>query len=347
MIPSKKIEIFCGTGGVGKTTLATSRALKLAQTGKKVLLITIDPAKRLKQILGLENANEGEVIQLSNDVFGPHSDNIFALLMSPKATLKRMASLSGAGESLDNPIINILTRPYGGMNEIMAIIEVQYQISTNNFDSIVLDTPPGKHFIDFLESTQKIYQFFDKSFVDIFKYLGKKFTNENEKEKTGLLSLLVQTGVKKLLKYLEKVTGESFVEEFIDAISGLYRNRKAFTDALAFQEHLKKPEESNWFLVTSVDQQKVSEASGLQLDAQKFMHKDSYLVVNKSLMPYLNAWQPNESSTSLVKLRNSMKERENAIKGMATEGYKEVLFFPEILGTEPKSHVNELAQSWS
>ncbi len=347
MIPSKRIEIFCGTGGVGKTTLATSRALKLAQSGKKVLLITIDPAKRLKQILGLEKAEEGQVIQLSNEVFGPNSDNISALLMSPKATLQRMANLSGAGEGLDNPIINILTRPYGGMNEIMAIIEVQYQLSTNSFDSIVLDTPPGKHFIDFLESTQKIYQFFDKSFVDIFKYLGKKFTNENEKVKTGLLSLLVQTGVKKLLKYLGKVTGEDFVDEFIDAISGLYRNRMAFTDALAFQEHLKKPEESNWFLVTSVDQQKVSEASGLRSGAQKFMHKDSYLVVNKSLTPYLNAWQPDGSNPSLVKLRDSMKERENAIKGMATEGYKEVLFFPEVLGTEPKSHVNELAQSWS
>ena len=107
MIPSKRIEIFCGTGGVGKTTLATSRALKLAQSGKKVLLITIDPAKRLKQILGLEKAEEGQVIQLSNDVFGPNSDNISALLMSPKATLQRMANLSGAGEGLDNPIINI------------------------------------------------------------------------------------------------------------------------------------------------------------------------------------------------------------------------------------------------
>jgi hypothetical protein len=209
-----------------------------------------------------------------------------------------------------------------------------------------LDTPPGKHFIDFLESTQKIYHFFDQSFVDIFKYLGKKFTSENEKSKPGLLSLLVQSGVKKLLKYLEKVTGEDFVDEFIDAISGLYRNRQAFLDALAFQETLKKHEDSNWFLVTSVEQQKANEALSLHSGAKKFMHKDSYLVVNKSLKPFLDAWQPSASQEGLVTLRNSMKERENAIQGIATDGYKEVLYFPEVLGSEPKMHVEELVQSW-
>lgn len=342
MIPYKKIELFCGTGGVGKTTLATSRALVLSQQGVKVLLITIDPAKRLKQVLGLEEDKAGEVTSLES--LGDDFKNMSALLMNPRTTLQRMAQLSQEGESLDNPIVNILTKPYGGMNEIMAIIEVQYQLSTNQYDCIVLDTPPGKHFIDFLESSKKIQQFFDKSFVEIFKFFGKRI---GDSEKTGFLSLLVQSGIKKLLKYLEKVTGESFVDEFVDAVSGLYRNRTSFTDALDFQRDLKKQEFSNWFLVTSVEQQKVSEADHLKAGAESFMHEDSYLLVNKSLSPFLNTWQPSDEHLGLVKLRNSMKARENAIKEISTKGFKSVLYFPEVLGPEPMTHVKDLSLTWN
>lgn len=343
----KPIEIFSGTGGVGKTTIATSRALYLARKGHKVLLITIDPAKRLKQVLGIENANEGEVVHPSQDILGEGSENIFALLMSPSATLRRMAEMSNDHDSLNNSIVKTLTRPYGGMNEIMAIIEVQYRLNQKEFDVIVLDTPPGKHFVDFLESTHKIKQFFDKSFVDIFKFLGKNFeSNNDKKQKSGFLSILVKSGIKKLLSYLEKVTGSDFVDEFIEAVSGLYRNRGAFLEALAFQENLKKKEFSNWFLVTSVEQQKISEAKELLLSTRKFMHDDSYLCVNKSLMPHLEKWTPPENNTELQNLCKSMKDRENTIKDMASQGYKEVRFFPEILGSEPSEHVIKLTESW-
>ena len=59
------------------------------------------------------------------------------------------------------------------MNEIMAIIEVQKHIQSDIYDVIVLDTPPGKHFLDFLNATKKIDKFFDKSFIEIFKFFGK------------------------------------------------------------------------------------------------------------------------------------------------------------------------------
>lgn len=348
-IPFKQIEIFCGTGGVGKTTLATSRAVYLASHNKKVLLITIDPAKRLKQILSLDEGTAGQVQSVSSNLFKDFKSNneffIDALLMNPKETILRIGRENGTTKDLENPIIEILTRPNGGMNEIMAIIECQYQLSLNKYDSIILDTPPGKHFIDFLESSRKIQNFFDKSFLEIFKFLGKKVESTDFKAPKRFVSLIVSSGVKKLLSYLEKVTGESFVETFIDAIIALYKNRESFISAINFQDTLAKQSKSNWFLVTSVEQSKISEASELQEQAETLMHGDNFLAINKCLGPYLESWSSIDNET-LDKLKDSMRKRESELENFADEHFENIIKFPEVFESSPASHVSSLASKW-
>ncbi len=347
-VPAKKIEIFCGTGGVGKTTLSASRALYLASKDKKVLLITIDPARRLKEILNLKEEDSGNIETIPSTFFKEYSQgkdfSFDALLMSPAKTLAKMGKKNNTEEELDNPIIRILTRPHGGMNEILAIVEVQQQLDQGIYDHIILDTPPGKHFIDFLRGTEKIKQFFDKSFIDIFRFLGKSFNQE--KESRGFLSLLVKTGVKKLLAFLEKVTGKKFVETFIDAIVAIYNNKSSFLEAISFQDQLKEKSYSNWFLVTSVEQQKAGEAEDIQKSASKFMHDDNFMVVNKSLAPYLESWSVNSSSEFIKALKFSMEEREAALLEYAANNFKNTITFPEILDNSPEIHVIELANRW-
>ena len=356
MLKGKKIELFCGTGGVGKTTLATARALSLSRQGNKVLLITIDPAKRLKQILNIKDENAGEVSTISHsqiDENDTSNGHLYALLMSPTRTLKRIAETDmeetnekGETTGFENPVLKILSRPNGGMNEIMAIIEVQHQLKRGNYDVIVLDTPPGKHFIDFLEASNKIKNFFDKSFVDIFRYFGKTFEKGEaiSRAPRKLFKKILNTGVKKLLSYLEHVTGPHFVEIFVDAIVTLYRNREAFLEALNFQESLKSEKVSNWFLVTSVDQDKLQEAGSFRGQAISFMHEDSYLTVNKSLSTHLEQWNPTD--TGLSRLKSSMLNKEQRIDEFASKNFDKVLYFPEVLSNSPAGHVTELSYSW-
>lgn len=337
----KSFEIFCGTGGVGKTTLATSRALQLAAKNQRVLLITIDPARRLKDLLGLSGDSVGEITPVELE-----GARLHALLMSPEKTIGRMAKTFETPDLASNRIVQILSRPYGGMNEILALVEVQMQFDSGKFDVIVLDTPPGAHFLDFLEGLDKIRSFFDQTFVEIFSYLGQK-TAKAGKRVIGfnLINRVVSAGVRKLLGYLQKVTGAQFIDDFIQAVEIIYKSRDAFLKGLALQEKLKIKEQCNWFLVTSVEQGKAQEAIELKSSASHFIHQDHYLVLNKCLEGELTGWEP--QSQNLKQLKDSLQSREQDLKYRLKETFPQVLEFPEVISLSPAEHIRALTQNWN
>jgi anion-transporting ArsA/GET3 family ATPase len=336
----KSFEIFCGTGGVGKTTLATGRALSLAQKGHRVLLVTIDPAKRLKDLLGLTSETVGEVTPVELD--GTKMD---ALLMSPEKTISRMAKKFNTPDLASNRIVQILSKPYGGMNEILSLVEVQMQFDSGKYDVVVLDTPPGAHFLDFLEGLGKIRSFFDQTFVEIFNYLGQKTAKAGKKVfGISIVNKVISSGVKKLLSYLQNVTGTEFIDDFILAIQVIYQSREAFMKGLELQDKLKSKEECNWFLVTSVEQGKAQEALELKSHATHFIHQDHFLVLNKCLEQELKDWKP--ENTKLQAVKESIEKREINLKQKLRDRFSSVLEFPEITSISPHEHIKYLTQKW-
>ena len=334
MIKGKSLEIFCGTGGVGKTTLATSRAIFLASSKKKVLLITIDPSRRLKEILNLSEKNAGnpEKVCFSKTV------NFHAELMSPYETFKKIKT--NDLEAIENPILKILTKPFGGMNEILALVEVDFHLKSGKFDTIILDTPPGNHFIDFLESSKKIRDFFKKTYLDIFHFLESDKKNKSPK----LLSLLMTSGIKKLLSLMDKLTGKTFVSKFIESVNIVYENREAFINALEIQDILKDPLKSNWFLITSVEHNKLDEAAVIMQKASPFMHEDNYLIINKCWSSYLTAWKPKSKKAN--ELKTSLEKREYELIDFAEKTNINVVKFSEIFDLPTDEQVRKLSLQW-
>ncbi len=340
-LSTKSFEIFCGTGGVGKTTLATSRAFNLAQSQLRVLLITIDPAKRLKDLLGLSENAVGEVTSV--ELLGV---KLNALLMSPEKTIIRMAEKYNTPDLADNKIVQILSKPYGGMNEILSMVEVQMQFDSGKYDVIVLDTPPGAHFLDFLESLEKIQSFFNQNFIEIFSYLGQKTAKAGKKVfGINIINRFISGGVKKLLGYLQNVTGAQFIDDFIEAIQIIYQSREAFLKGLALQQRLKSKADCNWFLVTSVEQGKAQEAIEIRSHASHYIHEDHFLVLNKCLEQELVSWTP--TKPELMTLKDSLESKEINLKQKLHEVFPHVLEFPEIISPSPIEHIELLTEKWN
>ncbi len=160
-----------------------------------------------------------------------------------------------------------------------------------------------------------------------------------------MMNMMVSAGVKKLLSYLNKVTGDKFVDDFIDAIIAIYKTKSSFLDALSLQETIKDPENSNWYLVTSVEQNKLKEALDLKAHARGLITKKSSIILNKCIQAELESWSPESNSTNEA-LRNSLLEREKNLKENLKHHFERILEFPEIFSISPLEHVKDLTKSW-
>lgn len=334
-LASKPLEIFSGTGGVGKTTLATSRAIHLAKN-RRVLLITIDPAKRLKQVLGIQDDHQGiQKIQLSNFI-DEASGDFDVLLMNPLETFRYIQAAFEKREL--NFILKQLLGAYGGLNEIMSIIELNRHLESGNYDTIILDTPPGKNFVDFLKASQKIQSFFRPQFVKIISQLR----DQSSKKSPKFLKQLVQSGIETLLKYLTKVTGEEFIESFIEALQDVYALTPEFQKAIQFQQKIENSDQANWFLVTSTDQGKIEAAINLYNKSIDFLPSGHSILVNKSLKIDISE----DCDQQTLNFLNSLAQRQNQLTRELETHFSSIHAFSEVISSEPQKHVLSLAQQW-
>ena len=161
-----------------------------------------------------------------------------------------------------------------------------------------------------------------------------------------LMTMVVSTGVKKLLSYLQKVTGGKFIEDFMEAVGAIYTSKDSFLSAINLQKELKDHNKANWYLVTSVDQNKLKEAIELQDHAKDLLDEKTFIILNKCLQEKLDQWEPQESDILATKLKRSFAHRENDLKDFMKSKFANVLEFNEVLKVSPLDHVTDLSMQW-
>jgi len=156
-----EICLVVGAGGVGKTTTSAALATLLAQRGDRVALVTIDPAKRLAQALGIETlGGEPQRVRLPDHVSG----ELWAMMLDPQATFDGLVtSLTSDEETqrmiLENPIYARLSSAVAGSQEFTAVAKLYELHRSRRFDVIVLDTPPSRNALDFLDAPDRLTAF--------------------------------------------------------------------------------------------------------------------------------------------------------------------------------------------
>jgi len=167
--PRTSIVVTCGSGGVGKTTTAAAMALWAADAGRNVAVLTIDPAKRLAQSLGLR--------ELDNDprpVDVPLADpdgRLSAMMLDTRRTFDEMVSNHATPERaqaiLANPFYKVISTSFSGTQEYMAMEKLANLAGTGQFDLIVVDTPPSRSALDFLDAPQRLSSFMDGRMIKL------------------------------------------------------------------------------------------------------------------------------------------------------------------------------------
>jgi anion-transporting ArsA/GET3 family ATPase len=183
LLNEQKVLVCCGTGGVGKTTTAVALSLSATRLGKRVLVLTIDPSKRLAQALGIEQ-NTQEPVQIQPDQLkslGIDQGQLWAWLLDPGVVSDRVVRSQSKGNPeilLKNSIYQEVSHMVAGMQEYTAVEALHYFVNDPRFDLIILDTPPARHALRFLDSPRRVAQFLDKRIFKLFTpstegFLGK------------------------------------------------------------------------------------------------------------------------------------------------------------------------------
>ncbi|MFF4799706.1 ArsA family ATPase [Streptomyces sp. NPDC001351] len=196
--PGTRIVVCCGSGGVGKTTTAAALGLRAAERGRKVVVLTIDPARRLAQSMGIDSLDNTPRRVKGVDGEG----ELHAMMLDMKRTFDEIVEAHADGERaaaiLNNPFYQSLSAGFAGTQEYMAMEKLGQLRARDEWDLIVVDTPPSRSALDFLDAPKRLGSFLDGRLIRLLTApaklggrAGMKFLNVGMSMMTGTLGKLL------------------------------------------------------------------------------------------------------------------------------------------------------------
>lgn len=251
LITGSSVLICAGPGGVGKTTMAAAIGLEAARSGRRACVVTIDPARRLADALGVgELGNTPN--RVAEDLAAP--GELWALMLDTKGTFDDLvrryaASPDQAAGILANRFYRNISGALSGTQEYMAVEKLYELHSSGRFDLVVVDTPPTRHALDFLDAPRRLVRFLDNRVLRTLMMPGR----------AGMRAVSVATQL--FLRTVARVVGGEVVAEAIEFFTAFEGMEQGFRDRAAKVEELLAAPGTDFVLVAAPRQVACDEAA--------------------------------------------------------------------------------------
>jgi anion-transporting ArsA/GET3 family ATPase len=297
LVATSGVIICCGSGGVGKTTTAAVFALEGARQGRNACVVTIDPAKRLADALGLEKlsdtpseidrsrwngarvagATEGERKSEASQKHGSgptRTGRLSALMLDTKSTFDRLvvrnaADPEQADRILKNTFYRNVSGALGGTQEYMAMEKLHELHDEGGFDLIVVDTPPTRHALDFLDAPRRLMRLLDNRIFQLLMVPTRAYLR------------IASAAVRAFLRTVAKVVGSEVIEDVVAFFRAFDGMEEGFRARAAAVEKLLAEDSTAFVLVTSPRRDALEEASYFADRLRDHGQDVSALIVNR------------------------------------------------------------------
>jgi len=305
-LEGKRLVICLGPGGVGKTTTSAALAILAASENRNVDVMTVDPAPRLLDALGLD-AGSAERQSVALDALLPAPGRLRACKLDPKRTFDELIGRYAASKSareaiLSNRIYRSLSEAMSGVADYMAIEKLLDLESDSSSDLIILDTPPAREALDFLDAPRRILELLDSRAATLLGasrgFMGQSLTLLDLAARGVLAAFDLLTGLRLL----------SDVQSFVRSFDGLY---KGFAQRAARAQTLMRDPSTLIVVVTTPEAQRAEEVREFcESLSQAGLHPGA-LIINRTLpkLPKGAELDRLEMSAELIqKLKHNLRD---------------------------------------
>ncbi len=249
IVAGSSIVLCCGTGGVGKTTIAASIALHGAQKGRRCVVVTIDPAKRLADALGLEGLTNAP-----SEIDGDWPGQLWAMMLDTKTTFDELVARNASDPAqaqriYGNRFYRNISGRLSGTQEYMAMEKLYELHEESHFDLVVVDTPPTRNALDFLDAPRRLTRFLDHRLYRILMTPGRAYVRA------------VNVAAQAFLRTVSKVVGGDVIDDAIAFFQAFDGMEAGFRDRAERVLELLAARETSFVLVASPRGDTVEEAS--------------------------------------------------------------------------------------